>query len=481
MIKYIFYCMAMTVSRQAWGQQNFFSLPDAIAHAQSQSPKFKLAETRKKVAYYEYQSYRSDFKPTINLDGKVLDYGKQYYSVRQPDGSIQFQPIMQNNGNIGFGVSQPLPFTGGELALNTELIRFDDYIAKTRKYSSTPLYLKLTQPLFAFNELRWKKKIEPLKLEESRKAYAQEMESIAEQCVLFYFAVLDAASNMEIAGTNLKNTESNYQIEKRRIDLGTTTEDRLLQLELRTLQSKQELEKSKYDYRIAQLDLKTFMDIRTNEDISLTLPENIPVFFVDLTEAFQFARSNRNEFISFERKKQEALREVARAKADKLRVNLTASYGVNNASGQFSEVYRNPNDQQQLSLGFSVPVVDWGRRKARHNTAMANLLLAETTNEFEETTIFQQVTTLVKNIELLISNIGLAKKTDSVALRRFTIANRLFQTGKLSVTDLNLAQSEKDSARRNYISALKQFWNSYYTLRRYTLYDFERKELLYKE
>ena len=38
--------------------------------------------------------------------------------------------------------------------------------------------------------------------------------------------------------------------------------------------------------------------------------------------------------------------------------------------------------------------------------------------------------------------------------------------------------SEKDSARRNYISALYNYWSLYYTLRSMTLYDFERNTIL---
>jgi outer membrane protein TolC len=246
-----------------------------------------------------------------------------------------------------------------------------------------------------------------------------------------------------------------------------------LQLELQTLRSKQDLEKAKYDYQVAQLNLKTFIGLKDVEELSLVEPRRVPALTVDLSDAFEYAKKNRPEFISFIRKKQEAQRDVALAKAAKQQVDLVASYGLNNAGDNIGNVYQSPNDQQRFSIGFNIPIVDWGRRKARYNTAKAIEKLTETTNEFDEATIYQEITTLVKNIELLKSNIALAQKTDSVANRRFVIANSLYQAGKLSVTDLNLAQSEKDSARRNYIGALRAYWDAYYMLRRITLYDFE--------
>ena len=49
---------------------------------------------------------------------------------------------------------------------------------------------------------------------------------------------------------------------------------------------------------------------------------------------------------------------------------------------------------------------------------------------------------------------------------------------KSTILDLNASISEKDSARRNYISALYNYWSLYYTLRSMTLYDFERNTML---
>ncbi len=459
-----------------------WSLTDIVVQAQSQSPTFKLVQTQKEISYYQYLTYKSDFKPQISFYGNAPVYNKEYFGVRQPDGSIKYQSISQNNSSIGFGFSQQLPFSGGELSLNTDLARFDDFKAKTKQYNGTPIYLRLSQPLFAVNELKWRKKIEPLKLEESLRDYMQEMENIAQRSAQLYFDVLDAQSNMEIARINLKNTEVNYEIEKKRVNLGTTTEDKLLQLELQTLRSKQDLEKAKYDHQIAQLNLKTFIGIKNDEELNLIMPDKSPVLIVSLTDAVSYAKKNRSEFISFERKKQEALRDIALAKADKQQVNLVASYGLNNAATQFGKLYQNPNDQQRFSLGFNIPIVDWGRRNARYNTAKAIEKLTATTNEFDEAAIYQEIATLVKNIELLKSNITLALNTDSVAQRRFRIANNLYQIGKLSITDLNLAQSEKDNTRRTYINALRSYWDAHYMLRRTTLYDFENnKELIFEK
>ena len=45
--------------------------------------------------------------------------------------------------------------------------------------------------------------------------------------------------------------------------------------------------------------------------------------------------------------------------------------------------------------------------------------------------------------------------------------------GRLNVTNLCIAQNEKDSARLSYIQALRNYGTCYYNLRRLTLYDFD--------
>lgn len=468
----VYFCRAQENTR--------FGLPDIITLAQTQSPQYYLQKTQKELSIYAYQSYRSDLKPQVSLYGQAPVYTKEYTSVIQPDGTISFQPVKQNYADVGLSLSQLLPFTGGTVSLNTDLNRFDDLKTKYRQYNGTPVFIALTQPLFAFNEQKWKPTIESLKLEEARRTFVLQMESIAQQSVQYFFDVVDAQTNIGIAGDNLANSTVNFEIEKKRTDLGTTTEDKVLQLELQMLKSRQELEKAKYDYKIASLSLRTFIGIKDGREFNFLLPGTIPDFDVALDKAIAYVRQYRPEYLAFERKKNEADRDLSQAKTANRQVNLFASYGLNRAANDLGTVYNDLKSQQTFSLGFNVPILDWGRRQARYNTAEAMKKLVELNNSLEEASIEQEVTTLVDNIQLLKGNTTLAATTDSVAKRRYAIANSLFQTGKLTITELNLAQAEKDNARRAYISSLRSYWAAYYLLRKLTLFDFVRKEPLVK-
>ena len=68
----------------------------------------------------------------------------------------------------------------------------------------------------------------------------------------------------------------------------------------------------------------------------------------------------------------------------------------------------------------------------------------------------------------------LAQISDDIAARRYDVAKNRYLIGKIDITNLFIAQNEKDQARRSYIAALRTYWEGYYNLRRLTLYNFER-------
>ncbi|HEY8896991.1 MAG TPA: TolC family protein [Niastella sp.] len=471
----------LIISYYGHAQNKAWELNDIINLAITRSPTYNLTKTQAEISYYQYLAFKSNYRPQISIYGDIPSFDKEFYGVRQPNGSIKFQSIKQNNTNLGFSLSQPLAWTGGEISLNSSYSRFDDFNAKSKQYNAIPVYFHLSQSLFGYNDLKWKKKIEPLKLEESKYEFARQVETIAWQTIKYYFDVLEAQTNITITDGNLKSAATNYEIEKKRLNLGTTTEDKLLQLELQVMRNTQDIDKYKYQNQIAQLNLKTYVGITDTNDIMLALPERIPDFRIDVERSVEMARKNCPQNISFERKKLEAERDVAQAKAGQKQIQISLSYGLNNVGNEFTDVYKNPYSQQRLGIGFNIPVVDWGRAKARYNTAKASEKLIKYNNDIEQANYVLEIYTFIGNFNYLQNNIALAKKTEILAEKRYSTAYNLYKSGNLSITDLTLAQAEKDNAKRNYIVSLREYWDAYYLLRRLTLFDFEKNESLLKK
>ena len=84
------------------------------------------------------------------------------------------------------------------------------------------------------------RKIEPIKYEESKREYSEKHGDHSTRCCRFFFSVLQQQINLQIAQFNLANNDTIYKIEQGRYNIGTTSEDKLLQIELQLLRSRQD-------------------------------------------------------------------------------------------------------------------------------------------------------------------------------------------------------------------------------------------------
>lgn len=454
--------------------QNELSLEEAIRTAKAKSIAAKLAENIRENKFFVYQSFAADFKPQLSLNATLPGYSRDFLEVRQPDGSIRFISRTQNNAQLGLSLFQKIPLTGGQLSVYSDLTRFDDFEQSFSAYTGSPLSIRYDQPLFAFNPYKWSRGIEKLKLEEAQKDYKFQMEDLALQVVTFFFNVIDAQEEVKIAQTNLNNNQLIKSIEEKRINLGTTSQEKLLQIEIQVLRAQQASKAANATLKTALLNLNILLGTQEQQSWKLLAPTQVLLGTVISEDiALHQALENRPEYITYQRRTLEANRDMEEAKKSRNQVSLQAVLGFNGAGEQLSDVVNPIKDQQRLSVGINVPILDWGRSKNRVGIAEANQKVVEYTIEQEKNNLHREIVNLCSNLQLLEDNILLAQKTDEIGLQRYQLALEQYQLGKLSITDLNLALSEKDEAKRTYLSALRQFWEAYFQLRKLTLFDFQ--------
>src|SRR5205085_4111708 len=164
-----------------------------------------------------------------------------------------------------------------------------------------------------------------------------------------------------------------------------------------------------------------------------------------------------------------------------LNATLTAMLGYSNTSPTMSKLYQSPQNQQMLQLELDIPILDWGRSKSRVKTAEANLKFIEYAVEQDKQTFKQQIITQVTLFDMMKDQLSLTARADSIAYEKSQIAKDRYVLGNLSITDLSIAFQEKDQAKRDYISALRDYWSAYYQLRYLSLFDFEtNQKIIYK-
>nr|WP_294877254.1 TolC family protein [uncultured Pedobacter sp.] len=449
------------------------NLQDVIEIAKTHSTAAVQAVTIRENQYWQYKTFKSNYSPQLGLNGTLPQFSKTNIPVVQPDGTVEFKPVINDNSQLNLALTQNIGLTGGQLFLGSNVLRFSDFDRKQTRYNGNPLIIGLNQPLFAFNSLSWDKKIEPLRYEESLKKYREDMEVVGRDASELFFSLLIAQINKDIAAKNLSNNETIYKIGEGKAALGRLSKDELLRLKLGVLNARKAVSQANVDAETSDLQLKSFIGFSAANQIQLILPENLLTFEVDATLAVQQAKKNRQKAIEFKRALLEADKDVAKAKGENgLKVNLFGTFGLTNVANQLPGIYRNAKDQQEVTLGFQIPILDWGRSASRIKTALSNQKLVAANIKQAQVNFEQEIYTTLRQLTMIKEQMKTNAEADITANERFEIAKKRYFLNDLSITDLNIALQEKDQARRDYILSLKSFWNAYFSLRVLTLYDF---------
>jgi outer membrane protein TolC len=457
------------------------NLNEAIGQAQRQSPSYSRAINRAENRYWNYRQFRASFLPQLNFSGTLPNYSSAIEGILQNDGTIDFREREQLFTSSQLSLDQNISFTGGRLSLASGLQRTEVRRPTERtSFFSTPVSVSYFQPMLLYNALKWDQKIEPLAFQESKRQYQEDLEQIATETTNLYFEALIASVSQKIAAANVDNNDTIYKISKGRYNLGKIAENDLLQIELNLLNAESSLTQANLQYEVATQNLKRFLGINTNTPLNLEIPSVVPKITIAITDALEKARNNRAAVLEFRRRRLEADESVARARGNtNYNLNFQANFGLSQQGTDFNQVYQPPlSSQQNIVVGVNIPLVDWGQAKSQIRRAKANRKLEQVNIEQDEINFEQEIFLQVMQFNAQYQQLAIAAKADTVAQKRYEVAKQRYLTGKIDITNFNIAQAEKDQAKRSYLSALRLFWNNYYTVRRLTLYDFVNQNAL---
>ncbi|MBI9055679.1 MAG: TolC family protein [Bacteroidales bacterium] len=451
---------------------------EVVQLAREQSPDAIMAKHRYRAKFWEFSTFKAEFRPSVRLSTTFPNLNRSYSEFDDSTGTY-YVKLNKNTTNLNLDITQNIPYTGGQLSVRTDLSRLDNLEDDTYSYNSTPFSITYSQPVLFYNEFRWQKKIEPLKYEEAKGDYISAMEDVALKAVNYFFDLALAQQNLQVAKINYSNADTLYQIANGRYNIGTIAENELMQMELSLLNAGSSLNSSKVDLEIKKYQLRSFLGFNEKVNLQLIIPKVIPKVDVNVEQALEIARVNNPEILNFERQLIESERDVAKAKSQKgVQASLFASLGYTQQAAQIKDAYVDPQSQQNLTLGMQIPILDWKLGKGRYKMAQSSQEVIRTTVDQARTDFVQNVYLNVMQFNLQDDQFVIAAKTDTIAQKRYDMTKQRFLIGKVDVLDLNVALSEKDAAKINYISALRKYWSNFYSLRRITLYDFIKDESL---
>ena len=450
------------------------SLDDCITMARRQSIDAAVALGELRSAYWQWRSYRADLLPEVSLSGTAPSWNKRYSSYQQADGSLSFV----RNDYLGLdgavNITQKLWPTGGTLSVESSL----DYLHQSgsggsgNQFMSLPVAVTLSQPLFSVNHLKWNRRIEPLRYREAQARFLTETEQVAMQAISLYFGLLLAGEQVNISKQNLQTAEKLYEVAQAKRRMGTISENDVLQLRLDVLTARSALTNSESNRQTRQFALRSFLDVEA--DIEPVVPEGVPQVRLDYDNVLNHALQNNALATTMRRRQMEADYAVASARANRQSINLYAQLGYTGTGDNMNSAYRNLLSNEVVSVGITVPLLDWGKRKGQRRLAESNRDIIQGQLRQQSQDFRQDIFILTEQFNNQAEQLRIACEADTIARRRYHTNVETFKIGSISTLELSSAQTAKDQARQNRIQQLFNYWYYYYQLRSIALWDFER-------
>ena len=427
------------------------------------------------ASYWQYRSFRAGRLPSLMFYSTPLRYNRDItrrYDSQQNIDVYRRQQSLYTYGNLS--AQQNFDLTGGTFFIDTEL----GYIHNMgemgqRQFNSVPIRIGYRQELLGFNPFRWEKKIEPLKFEKAKKQLIYDLEETSQVAAQYFFAYAMAQTEYELAQENLNNAERLYNIGVEKQKIASIGQADLSTLKLDLINAGNSLKNAEIALRRASFSLTSYLHIDSKRVIAVKLPDFPPALDVTVEEALQLARQNNPRYLESKQKLLESEQILdQRRKESMFNLGINTSVGFNQVAGAFRDVYRDPLRQDIVSITLTIPLLDWGVRKGKYNMAKNNLNITRLTARQEEIKLEEEVIMTVGNFSVRQQMILSAREAMQLAKTAYEQTEERFIIGKADINSITLSANRRREAQRNYISSLQNYWESYYKLRKLTLYDF---------
>lgn len=477
-IRFLFLTLLYLISERVVDGQPI-TLTEALSRARTNSPISRQVRSQYEAEMWRFRANKALLLPQLGLNAQIPGYTRTINQITQPDGSILFRPLSQNFSSATMSLSQNLLATGGTLSLNSGLSRIDlfentaggpDYY-----WRSAPLFLSYSQPLFRINSIRWNWQQQQISYSFSLRQQLENLEDLNLQVIQKYFDLLISQVQLDNARYNQRSNDTIFRISQGRYGIGKIAENELLQVELSLMRSRNAVERFQLGILTTEKELRNLMGQYEQEGTFLAaLPDQPPRAAINPELAKSEARANRSDFKSLELDENSSRMNLRSAQISRrFTADLNLSVGYNQTATNFNSAFQNLQSQQSAFVGINVPLHNSGRNRSLALQAKAQLNATLENIGNQKNLIDIEVFNRVMQIRQLQASLEISAKADTIAQRRYEMAKNRYMIGKIDITNLTIAQQEKDDALITYLQNLQSYWQAWYFLRRATLYDFE--------
>lgn len=457
------------------------TLTDAVNLAQKQGLSAEASREALAAARAHDRAFSARLMPQISLDATGANYNHSIINaIDASTGATQFVAQSRSESQAGVVISQVLPWFGSTVSVGSYIDRVDQSgNLSQRTYVSRPFQFSIAQDLFKPRARLWDLRAQDIRASLAERQYLESREDAALNTSSAFFDYYAANVALRNALANAAVNDTLYTLNKGRFEVGKIGENELLQSELQLLRARASVDGAKLERDRTESALRRVINVHGTDTLVVVPPQDVPTIDADPEIAVQQALRHASVM------EQSALDSVnARRFETQARLlngfgaTIRASYGTNQTSNLFGLAYASPLPQQTFSMSVNMPVFQWGGGRADVEEARANKAQVASNTRARREQLMEDARYAALQLTQSQRMLLIAAKADTVAQKRFEVAKNRYIIGKIGVSDLYIAQNEKDQALESYVQALRSYWTNYYHLRRVTLYDFVQKSEL---
>ena len=456
--------------------QRILTIEQALEIAEDNNPsmiasKLSLQRTQFNLDA-QYAGLKPNFRFTVNPltygIGRTFDnYNAAWYTSKELSSSGTFR------GDMTF------------LATDATL-RFDDTFSWQNKESekatgttvnkafSNRLSLTLNQPLFTYN--RTKMTIQGLEFDKENAgiSYALQRLTQEQRITRQFYSVYSAKRTLDIRRAELENAENNYEIIKAKVEAQLMAEQELLQAQVSLMNARSSVKQSEVSLQDAKDNLKQMLGMPLNEDIDVEVTIDATPMLINIENAIQQGMGSRMELRQREISMIDADLQMIRTKANnEFNGNVSLSVGIDGDNEQFGNIYEKTTPSPKVSLSFTIPVFDWGQKRAQINAQKVSQTVAKLNYDNEVVSIELEIRSSVRSLENYRSELEIQELTIQGAQRTYALNEVLYREGDINGLQLSQYQAQFSSAQLNYVRAQINYKQELLNLKILTLYDYE--------